>query len=60
MLLLNNKKLFDFIHEVIRKLPHLYTNPKEKLLGIEAELEPVSFFKDGQFKIITVTPNYIE
>jgi hypothetical protein len=59
MLLLNNKKLFDFIYEVINKLPHLYTNPVEKLKGIDSELEPVSFFKDGQFKIITVTPNYI-
>ena len=60
MLLLSNKKLFDFIYEVINKLPHLYINAKEKLKGIEAEIEPVSFFKDGLFKIITITPNYIE
>jgi len=60
MLLLNNKKLFEFINTVIEKVPYLYNNPREKVKSIDGELEPIAFFKDGQFKIFTVTPNYIE
>ena len=45
---------------VIHRLPHLYINANEKLKSLDGELEPVAFFRDGHFKIFTVTPNYIE
>ena len=38
MLLLNNKKLFDFLSLIIQRMPHLYKHPDNKREGLEKEL----------------------
>lgn len=59
MLLLNNKKLFDFLFEILHRMPYLYKLPEQKRTQLEKELEPVNFFKDGHFTISNPTANYI-
>lgn len=59
MLLLSNKKLFDFLYEVLHRIPYLYKLPEQKRNSLDKELEPVNFFKDGHFNIINSTANYI-
>ncbi len=41
------------------KVPHLYKNPEDKRKTFDKELELVSFFRDGQYNITTMNPNYI-
>jgi len=60
MLMLNNKKLFAFLNQILERIPYLYKNIEKKKASIDKELEPVDFFKDGQFTITASNTNYIE
>ena len=59
MLLLRNKKFFQFVSILVDKVPYLYKYPEEKRKTFDKELELVSFFRDGQYNITTMNPNYI-
>jgi hypothetical protein len=43
----------------MRVMPYLYKDPEHKKNGLQKEIEPVDFFKDGQFSITTTNTNYI-
>ena len=59
MLLLENKKMFEFLEYIPEHLSYLYNDAKKKSERLEKDIQPVDFFKDGQFNVISTTDNYI-